>query len=334
MANRNAGGFDTNTGEFDNFDKAVAPVEGLTWETLPPDIIRINELHKLIQEVDLRDFVNQDGSFLLPHGLFVDGQRLNTFTLNPYKAGLDRALAEIIKRLGRKGFAAIVGNFFPAIIATIGGQNPTLLATKVGAMSVSDLFYRLTFADIVTILYRIRVNSCETYDIALSGNCPNCGTLNEDSKETGFHDIGSVPVKIVRNLTTNLEVAVKLNHGIDPGFGKVADIVYMRPVKMSQMTKIADTKRSEDIEMLYQMVSALPQIPEYHTRPGYVMGDELYDELSMSDQRILTDAVSTLQIGPVMTISNQCYVCGHEWDVAVGMGRLREFLFNPPSTAA
>lgn len=314
------------------FSGSTAPAEGgVTWETLPDNVIPIDDLK--VDEILFRD-LNDDNGFRLPHGLFVDGEKFDRFTLEPYKAKYDRQLAAIIKNIGRKGFSGIVGNFFPQIVSTIGGMNPRLLAQKTGDGDANRLFNRLTFGDIVTILYQIRVNSQESYDIALTDTCPNCGTKNEDSKETGFHDIGQVKVKLVRDLKQDLQVAVKLSKGIDPGFGAVADIVYMKPIKLHQMQRIADTKRAEDIEMLYQMVSALPQIPEYNARPGDVFGDELYDELGIRDQEILTDAIGKLQLGPEMTIGNTCYACGHEWDVALGMGRLREFLFRPPSAAA
>lgn len=305
-------------------DSPVAIGESdLTYDNLPDDVVPVNDLK--VDEIEFQDLGN-----ILPHGIFIEGERLNEYTLHPYKTKYDRILSNIMKASKRK-FSAMLGEFLPNMVASIGGYELRDVANKLGCDSSSRIFQNMVFGDAMSLLYRIRVSSQGNHHVAISTQCPNCGTINTDDPRKGrpYHDMGTVPVGVIANLKNPLEVAVRLPTGLTI-FGQKCDVIYMKPLKLRQMDKISDSDNVEDISTLYETVSSIPQSEAYKNVRGQVFSDELYDELDMRDLQVLRDAVVSLQkVGPKLTIENECYSCGYEWEVPLGLGRLREFLFVP-----
>ncbi len=307
------------------FEAPILEGEGsdLTYENLPENLIRLEDLR--IDQVDFIDLGNT-----LPHGIFVEGERLTEYTLHPYKTKYDRVLSNIMKASKRK-FSSMLGEFLPNMVASIGSYELRDVSNKLGCDSPSRIFQNMTFGDAMSLLYRIRANSQGNYHVSISTQCPNCGTTNTDDPEKGrpYHDMGSVPVGVITSINSPLEVAVKLPTGLTL-FGQHCDIICMKPLKLHQMDKISDSDNVEDISTLYQIVSGIPQSPAYNKVRGQIFDNDLYDELNMKDLQTLRNAVVKLQqIGPKLTIENECYSCGFEWEVPLGLGRLREFLFVP-----
>jgi hypothetical protein len=163
---------------------------------------------------------------------------------------------------------------------------------------------------------------------------PNCGEKNEDNPAKGipYHDLSSVEVAVVEDLNVKPMVEVTLEDGIEL-FGETITTVVMRPLRLFQIDEIAKPGGGNpvDINLLYAMVCALPQathmgtIPEQLKRRGGIFGDELYDDLTMRDLKILRKALDVIQPGPDMNTEMLCRRCGHEWASALPWSSLRQF---------
>lgn len=267
----------------------------------------------------------------LPIGLFVDGEWLNTFSLHPYKTGHDRILGQLLKA-NRNKLVPVIGNFFPRVVAEIGGYPIDTLAEKMGT-SPNRVFEGMVLGDILSLILAIRLQA-QGWEIAMTGVCPNCNTKNEDNPDTGCHDLRTTKVKLLRNLNQKPIVEVVLKNGIDIGEEEPIKRVLMQPLKLHQAEKIAKSNSTpEDLTMLYSMISAIPDVESYRNVRGQVFCDELYDELTKDDLSILRKALRSLQPGPNMEIEMACRACGYEWQEGLQWGRLREFLYLAADSA-
>jgi hypothetical protein len=267
----------------------------------------------------------------LPVGLFVEGEHLNTCQLVPYKTKHDRILGQCLK-MNRNNLIKVLGIFLPQVVSHIGGYSLSQLAEKM-AVSESRIFEGMVLGDILTILLRLRMQA-QGKDIAISAVCPNCGTKNNDGPERGYHQIDSTNVKYLKSLSQKFVVGVHLEDGLRIG-PDLVKLVLMKPLVLHQAGKIGKSERAtpEDVSMLYEMVSGLPESEYYRDVRGQVFGDEHYDELSANDLKILREAIKKLQPGPEMTIDMECFNCGHEWQEGLAWGRIREFLYYADSAA-
>jgi hypothetical protein len=272
---------------------------------------------------------------LLPHGLFLDGERLQSFSFQPYTAKFDRILGQLYKK-SRGRIIPVVSNFLPEIVKDINGIAIAEIAKRKNTSPIR-LFESMVLGDILTLILflRFHVLGEERDDqticpIALKAQCPNCGSNNDDKPEIGeVHDLGTVEVPIIENLSDKLLIEVELQDGIR-SFDDHIKHIYMQPLRFYQAETIAKSERdAEDIVMLYQCVKAIPEASAYANTRGQVFGEELYDQLTMKDLNILRDAIKNVQIQPDMSLAFKCWNCSHEWDVSLEWGRLREFLSLP-----
>jgi hypothetical protein len=267
---------------------------------------------------------------ILPVGIFFEGERLQSFTLHPYKTKYDRLLATLINTHKSKA-VKILGQFLPQIVATIGGYPVTDLASKL-SLNLSLFFERMCFGDVLTLLLHIRKAAQGTM-IAMEADCEACGTKNKDNPaKGGYHTLDGLDVPLVHDLKSKPLFEVILQDGIDIP-GETIKRVLMQPMKLHHMAKLSEPQSVTDIEMLYAMVVALPDSATYGNIRGQVFSDELYDELTLTDLGILRKAMEKLQIVPDMSLEMNCVRCGHEWKAAVAWGNLRQFLFVPPESA-
>lgn len=280
----------------------------------------------MIDKVELQDL-----GATLPIGLFVDGECLTEFTLHPYKTKHDRILGQLLQAPKVK-LHQVLGQFLPIVIKTIGGYTLEELKNKLST-SEQKLFENMYLGDILAIVLQIRLAS-QGADIAMSAQCPNCGTQNQDNPEKGkpYHDLSSVEVSIFRHLKQKPLVEVTLKDGFEC-FGDHVDKVLMQPLRLYQIDKIAQPASGTpvDIALLYSMICGLPQSAALRYSRGQIFSDELYDELSMADVSILRKAIDGIQPGPNMNADMSCYSCGHEWASALPWSSLRQFLYVAPT---
>ncbi len=269
----------------------------------------------------------------LPIGIFLEGDRLNTFKLKPYKGKYDRILGEVLSR-PKINLSDALQDFLPQILDEIGGVPIGDLAKKM-SLSVSRLCSGLYLGDVLTILLAIR-KAAQGSLIKMSGTCPACGTLNEDkgTPASPFHDIAGLEVKVLENLTSLPIVEVLLQDGLQIGSDTVR-CIHMQPLRLHQFQTLTKPGSSAayDIAMLYEMVTAIPESEYYREARGKIFSDELYDELTMGDLGILRDAMDKLQLTPDLEAEMACRNCGNEWEAALPWGQLRQFLFVTPKPA-
>ncbi|MFQ3617433.1 MAG: hypothetical protein SNJ81_17355 [Cyanobacteriota bacterium] len=268
----------------------------------------------------------------LPIGVFLEGDRLNSFKLRPYKTKFDRILGEILSR-PKVNLVDALQNFLPQILEEIGGIPIADVASKL-SVSVTRLCSGLYLGDALTILLSIRQQAQGTL-IKMSAACPACGTLNEDkgTPASPFHDLSGLEIKILE-ISQKPVFEVRLEDGLTIGSDLIKSIL-MQPLKLHQFQSLTKQGSSEayDIAMLYEMVTAIPESEYYRNASGKIFSDELYDELTMRDLEILRDAVDKLQLTPDLTAEMTCRNCGNEWDAALPWGQLRQFLFVAPKPA-
>jgi hypothetical protein len=279
-----------------------------------------------IEEVCLAELNNT-----LPIGIFLDGERLTSFTLKPYKTKYDRVLGEILGR-PKITILSALQQFLPLMIETIGGIPLADLAQKLST-SPARLFGGMYLGDALSIVVSIRM-AAQGPHIKMSATCPSCGTENEDKGTIAepYHDLSGLPIKKIVHLSSDPVVEVRLKDGLEVGKEKLFRIL-MQPLKLHQFEAIAKPGAGAmDVLMLYEMVVGLPESEYYGKAKGRVFSDDLYDELTMADQQILVKAIERLQIVPKMEAEMVCIGCGHKWDAGLPWGNLRRFLFVPPES--
>lgn len=268
----------------------------------------------------------------LPIGVFLEGDRLNSFKLKPYRTKFDRVLGEILSR-PKVNLVDALQNFLPQILEEIGGIPIADVAAK-SSLSVSRLCSNLYLGDVLAILLSIRQQAQGTL-IKMSATCPVCGTLNEDrgTNASPFHDLRGLEIKVLENSQKPV-FNVQLEDGLKVGDDLIKSIL-MQPLKLYQFQSMMKQGSSEayDIAMLYEMITAIPESEYYRSASGRIFSDELYDDLSMRDLEILRDAVEKLQLVPDLTAEMTCRNCGNEWEAALPWGQLRQFLFVAPKPA-
>jgi len=296
------------------------------------DIVGIEEESVRLEEIKFQEveLLNLEGN--LPIGLFLDGERLNKVTLHPYSTKHDRILGQLLKGTRNRLIPALA-QFLPQVIKEIGGYPFTDIAKKMSS-SPTRVIENMFLGDVLTIVLMVR-QEAQGADIAMAATCPNCGTKNEDNPEKGrpYHNLESVIVKTLPNLNKKLVVEVTLEDGLDIFEDHITKIL-MQPLKLYHAEKIAktDSGEPEDISMIYAMVVGIPESEAFRNAKGTVFNDDLYDQLSRNDLKIVRRALKVLQPGPAMSIEMDCYNCGHEWEETLGWGRLREFLYIAPDS--
>ncbi len=272
-------------------------------------------------------------NFTLPIGIFVEGQRFNTFKLKPYRTRHDRILGEILAR-PKVNLVSALQDFYPEIIEEIGGLPIAEVAAKL-SVSVSRLCTGLYLGDALAILLAIRM-AAQGSLIKMAATCPACSTHNEDrgTMASPFHDIAGLDIPVIPTLEQKPVFSVLLKDGLVIG-NETIKRVHMEPLKLHQFQALTKQGSSDayDIAMLYAMVTALPDSRYYSKAKGQVFSAELYDELTMADLEILRDAMEKLQLTPKMVAEMTCYNCTHSWEAALPWGQLRQFLFVPPKSA-
>ena len=283
-----------------------------------------------IEKIEVQDLGNK-----LPIGIFhpETGERLQEFILHPYKTKYDRQLGALLNAPKVK-LGTVLGNFLPVMLKSVGGYEFSDLASAFN-LSPQKMVEGMYLADVLMVVLGIRLESQGPL-IGMTAQCPQCGEKNEDNPDKGvpYHDLSSVEISVVENLTSKPMVEVTLQDGLEI-FGETVTTVLMRPLRLFQIDEVAKPGSGNpvDINLLYAMVCALPgaahmgTVSEQLKRRGGIFGDDLYDELTMGDLKRLRKALETIQPGPDMNTEMLCRRCGHDWRMGLPWAQLRGFLF-------
>lgn len=270
------------------------------------------------------------------HGIFFDGARLTDFELLDMTGYHYKALGALLERARNgKAFSRLCSFLVDKkapVVRTIGGVSVPVLAQQLGYNDPSQLFRNMVFGDFLILLNQIRIQNAGK-EIAISEKCPNCGTLNEDNPKKGrsFHDLSTVEVNIVEDLKTPLRGHITLNSGLQTGEGEVCKQLVLKPLTVASAEKITVSKDkidTEDIQLMYELVCEIPGSTWYKGEMSGVFGSELFQSLVPRDISVIRKACTKImELGAALRIENDCYNCGHEWESALQLGDLKNFLF-------
>lgn len=288
-----------------------------------PNVVRFEDLK--LRKVELQDYPNT-----LPHGFFVDGQRLQTLELASYNPNQDLQLGKLYSSPNAK-IKAILGEFLPKIIKSIGGVELTELARSL-SVPPKTLIEQMPLIDAMTVVLNARVNNVGM-DIKMDAQCPNCKTQNVDDPEEcrPYHELSEVEIGVFNNpITSKLIVEVTLEHGFYVG-EDLCKTLRLRPIRLYELEKISKAPRGYlDVALLYQQVCEIPEASILQGVKGQLFNDELYATMkSLDDRNLLLKASRKLQeLGPGMSVNMTCHNCGNNWDESLSWGDLRTFLFQ------
>lgn len=323
MAAKNSGGFGAS---------AIAPADDST-STL--SAIPLADLK--IEEIELHDLGNT-----LPVGIICGDECLKDFTLNPYSADYEIALGRLVEantdREGNlKDPVKVIKEFLPLVINTIGGQPLKDLARNLST-STSRLIEGMYWGDVTTLFLALRLQA-QGFEIAMAAKCPKCGTLAEDNPKKGrsYHDLSSVTIKVIRDLTQKPLIELTLPEGFKI-FEDTITRLWLEPLKLYQFDRLlkSTSGNPKDMDQIYQMVVGIPDSEAYRNVRGQVFDESIYRALCSSpngrvspNKNALYKAVNKIQPGPAMWIEMDCVnpMCKNAWEQPLPWLSFREFLY-------
>lgn len=301
------------------FDTAIAPDESSTLSATPYATFRDALEERTIADVP----------YVLPHGVFFEGDRLTSFTLKPFKGRTELELSAMVSRFQNK-IPEILPLFLPNIIGTIGGEKLEDLA-KAQSLSPSKFCERMALADALTILLQARLQEFGS-EIQLAGQCPNCGTHNKDL-EGEYSDLSTVEMGMLRELPAPL-IEVPLKDGVD-FLGDRITRVHVRPCRLYDLQRLAKSQGKTaqlriNHELIMRTVVGLPDSAVYSGSDRPISEEtvkDFYCELGNSDRARIDTAVKKIgSIGPQMSVGMICRGCGNDdWVASVPWQDLPEF---------
>jgi hypothetical protein len=170
--------------------------------------------------------------------------------------------------------------------------------------------------------------------IAISGQCPRCETVNADQGDyrQPFHDLGTVDVKVYRDLKQEPLFDVSLQDGFTIT-GELIKKIRMRPLRFHQLRAMGNpaNKKFANLNLISCMAHSFPDSVSLQAPKGDFFDKTLYGRLvnSRKDKENIFDALRKLQPGPVMQIQMECINCSYQWKDIVPWGSLPTFLYGP-----
>lgn len=271
------------------------------------------------------------------HGIFFEGDRLTEFELIDLDGHHFQRLGRLLGQVRNGKAFSTLCNFLAdqksSIVRTIGGISTPVLASQLGYNEASQMFRNMVFGDFLILLDQIRIKNAGN-EIAISENCPNCGTLNEDNPQKGraFHDLSTLEVNTIKDLSSPLRVSVTLHKGVKTGSDEICNTLLLKPLTVAGAEEINSPKNrsdSEDVQLTYKIVCGIPG-SKWYGKAGErnVFGPELFATLTPRDIGMLNKACGKMmELGASLKIENDCYNCGHEWESVLQLGDLKNFLF-------
>jgi hypothetical protein len=288
-----------------------------------------------IEDLQIEDVAYEDIPATLPHGFFVEGERLQAIKMNGFNPDLDEKLGMLYS--GQKiEIQKIIGAAFPDMIRSIGGHTLAEIA-KASSITVAQLIDQMPLGDALACILAGRERIVGE-EIAIDDQCPNCRTRAMDNPEEGrfYHNTGSVRVGNIADLSERLVAEVQLTDGFVL-HGVRCKRVHMRPVRLYELAKMPSLKRGKlDMAMVELQISAIPDCERMNNVRGLLFNQKAYStmtgENAIADRQALIDASQELQrLGPAMSVANTCDNCGTEWQSPLGWANLRSFLLTPPA---
>ncbi|NJR24969.1 MAG: hypothetical protein HC786_23810 [Richelia sp. CSU_2_1] len=188
-----------------------------------------------IEDVFLDDVPFSELGENLPTGLFFEGQRLRSYTLHPYTGEMEVSLERLFqtRKQGADKVYSTLRQFLPRAIKDIGG-----LPLERFDSDPRRTIDRMDLGDIFSIVLGIRYAYQGKGDIAITGQCPRCDTVNEDRGDDSqpYHDLGTVSVKCYRHLPQEPLFDIVLKDGFTVTGEHILKL-RMRPLRFYQLKK-------------------------------------------------------------------------------------------------
>jgi hypothetical protein len=306
--------------EAKGFDSEVA-------ESSDPEIYSIP-----LEDLQVEEFEYQDRPDVLPHGFFVEGQRLTDVEMLGYDGETDLRIASLYNG-NRVDIKNVLVQSLPSIVSKVGGMSLAEIA-KASSISVSQLIEQMPLADAIAMLVSGRVKNVG-YDISINDKCGNCQTLNKDEPKKGrpYHDIGSLKMGFIKNLDGRLAVRVDLEGGFET-MGDRYHSILMRPMRVYEITGMGKMERGKmDWAIAQASIFHIVGCKETRNVRGKVFSDAMYESMSgdlgLKDRNKILKASEELQrLSPQMALSNDCSNCGNVWDSSLNWAALRNWLYD------
>lgn len=251
-------------------------------------------------EISFKDKELAHWGLSLPLGIFLEGKRLQQFTLKPYKGSHDVLLGQLEDdnqdledslRLQK-----IYCNFLPSIVDTIDGWplNEICSALKI---SPPRFFGEMYTADILALILNIR---CRGYgeNISISSTCPYCNyKINgNESLQLSYHDLSSV---IVRGCETLLKPPI-FKIPLQKEYDKFNSLCWQPP-------KFKDTTQNVGVNAIFSRI--------YQENDGDLvpLSQESFSVLFYRDINKLRQSLLLGWFGPEKSIPMDCPSCLAEW---------------------
>lgn len=285
-----------------------------------------------LEDLEVDEFEYQDRPDVLPHGFFVEGQRLTSIQMLGYDGETDLRIASLYNG-NRIDIKNVLVQSLPLIVDTIGGMTLGEIA-KASSITVAQLIEQMPLADAIALLVSGRVENVG-YDIAITDKCDNCKTLNKDEPKKGrpYHDIGVLKMGFIKNLDGRLAVRVDLEEGF-VSMGSTYTSILMRPMRVYEITGMAKMERGKmDWAIAQSSIFHIVGCKETRNVRGKVFSDQMYESMNgaagLKDRNKILKASEELQkLSPQMALSNDCSNCGNVWDSSLNWAALRNWLYD------
>lgn len=273
----------------------------------------------------------------LPIGLWVEGQRHQSFELNKADGRLYRQIQSIIEST-RSTWSEALLKILPRLVVSIGGVPIREIARSFGGDQVEPdvdrVFRKMYYADIIYLLYCARVLNVGGR-IELQWTCEaNPNHKNRDSAKSGdCHDLTYSEVTVFHErYTTEPVFAVPVPKGALTIDSTEISVVNMRPLRFEDVLKFSKqkdrNKESFTVSIMQACVTALPEHELYASMRGVVLGSEVIDQIKdVAFMNRIEDAIASIQkLGPDTTFEVECNTCGHQQEIAIPYTELGSFL--------
>jgi hypothetical protein len=286
-----------------------------------------------IEDLDLEEVAYEDMPQILPHGFFVDGERLVEIEMNGFDPKLDELLGGMYS--GQKiDIKQILIAALPLMVKTVAGRTLAEIA-RACSITVAQLIEQMPLGDALAFILAAR-EAIVGQEIAIDDQCPNCRTRAMDNPAKGrfYHNTGTVRVGNIADLSDRLVAEVHLQGGFEL-HGTHCTHVHMRPVRLYELSKMPTLQRGKlDMAMVELQISAIPECQRVANVRGLLFNSKAYETMTgphaIADRQALIVASQKLQkLGPAMSVENTCDNCGQEWQSALPWANLRSFLFTP-----
>ena len=302
--------------------------------------IPLNDLK--FDDVELCDLGNK-----LPVGIYLKEERLTDFILKPFSGTDEVDLGKMVEansdRDGNlKEPATVLKGFLPKVIESIGGYSIPDLAKQLQT-SPQRLFEDMYLADSITLILSIRLQA-QGWEIAMSGKCPECGTIATDNPDKGrlYHDLSSLEVRLIPSRFSQKPI-IELTLP-EPWllYEDTITKLWLEPMKLRQLDKLlkSNSGNPKDMDQVFEMVVGIPESTDYANKKGRLFDPALYADFCTGtngkispNKQALYDAIAKIVPGPKMEAEMDCgnSRCRNHWTQYIPWISFREFLYFTPS---